>query len=176
MCEGKRMPLAVLFSLIHPSGVLLFSRITTGLISSLLVKVFRQIIRWPASRPLFPFRFPPKLNSCAQVSPFCGFQSWNGDREYCNRDLQCEIWRRGNWKSWGEIFHKLSKSSSPSTKKKYPIKYMNCKGSLRFFPRILRGYPIIGNTSSTLLELDMLTSSLPINGLWRTLQPKIIGV
>ena len=34
-----------------------------------------------------------------------------------------------------------------------------------FFPGILQGYPIIGNTSSILMELDMLPSSLSNTGL-----------
>jgi hypothetical protein len=49
--------------------------------------------------------------------------------------------------------------------KKYPINFMNCRDSLMFFPGILRGYPIIGNTSAILMELDMLLSSLSNTGL-----------
>ena len=47
-----------------------------------------------------------------------------------------------------------------------------------FFPEILRGYPIIGNTSSILMELDMLPSSLSNKGLVRDPYAKnrIIGV
>jgi hypothetical protein len=42
---------------------------------------------------------------------------------------------------------------------------MNCRSSLMFFPGILQGYLIIGNTSSILMELDTLPSSLSNKGL-----------
>ena len=42
-----------------------------------------------------------------------------------------------------------------------------------FFPKILRGYPIIGNTSSILMELDMLPSSPSNKGLDKGSSQKI---
>jgi hypothetical protein len=139
MCGGKRIPLAVLFSPIRPSGVLLFPRITTGLISSLLVKELQTNSSILHHVLFFLFVFLPN-----GIHPhrFHLSVAFNAEMETVNNVIReiCSV-------RCGEegIVHLEERSFIyclnrvlPQLKKKYPITYMNCRDSLMFFPGILQ--------------------------------------